>query len=242
MKSRQFFGRGAVVGGMGVLCVVVSGVGVATAVNGGSLMLGKANTATHTTTLKDTKGTALSLISKRSSPPLKVNSKALVKNLNASELGGLTASKLSTGSGAQLKVDLFAAHPKGILLAQPTGTFPKSKYFPEVIASTANLAAGTYQVTSSTLAANVLCWLGTSPAMGTQQYGLVDTPGSTVALSEILTVKGQQIRLYCAGTDTNSGDPGGVVFDGDITAIKLLTASKGTVHSAKDPVTLTRKP
>jgi len=242
MDTRQFAGRSALVGGIGVLCVVVVSAGVATAAHGGPIMLGQSNAATHTTTLKDPKGTALSLISKRSSPPLKVNSKALVKNFNASELGGLTASKLSTGSGAQIKLNVFSSKAQGIVLPQPTGTAPAETFFPESIVSTAKLAAGTYEVNASTLAAEVFCWIGTSPAMGSQQYGITSTTPSTIALPEILTVtKNQRIALYCAGANQSAGQPGGSIIDGGITAVKLVSSAPGTTHHTNAPVIFLRK-
>lgn len=114
---RKLLGRGAVAGAIGGLVLAAGGIGVATAVNGGSLILGSSNSATHTTTLKDTSGTPLSLITKKSKPPLKVSSHALVKNLNSGELGGLTAGSLSTGSSAHLKINLFSATPKVVVLS-----------------------------------------------------------------------------------------------------------------------------
>ena len=130
MDGRKFVGRSAAAGAIGMLCVVVGGIGIATATNGGSLVLGQSNSATHTTTLKDTKGSPLSLVTKKSKPPLTVNSKALVKNLNAGELGGLSATQLSTGSGVQFKINLQSASPKVVVLAQPTGTIPAETFFP----------------------------------------------------------------------------------------------------------------
>ena len=101
MNLGQLAGRSVVAGGIGVLCLVVGGLGVATAANGGSLVLGHHNSATSTTTLKDGKGTPLSLVGKKSKPPLKVNSSKQVAHLNASLLGGQSASALrTTGSGA----------------------------------------------------------------------------------------------------------------------------------------------
>jgi hypothetical protein len=95
MIGRQLAGLSVVAGAIGVLCLAVGSLGVATAANGGSLILGHRNTATKTTTLTDKHGTPLSLVGKKSKPPLKVNSSKRVKHLNASLLGGESASTLS---------------------------------------------------------------------------------------------------------------------------------------------------
>ena len=65
--------------------------GTAVAATGGTFILGKANTATNTTALTNSKGTALSLSSASTAPPLKVSSSVQVPNLNASELDGQTS-------------------------------------------------------------------------------------------------------------------------------------------------------
>ena len=90
-------GRSALtVAGMGIGVLALGGFGVAGATNGSSLIVGHANLATHTTKLSDGKGTPLSLAGARSKPPLQVNSKHMVANLNAQYVGGKTASQLST--------------------------------------------------------------------------------------------------------------------------------------------------
>jgi hypothetical protein len=73
--------------------------GTAYAATGGNFILGKANTATSVTSLANHKGTALSLSSASTAPPLKVSNSVQVPNLNASELGGQPASAYMTGTG-----------------------------------------------------------------------------------------------------------------------------------------------
>jgi hypothetical protein len=91
-------GRSALaVAGIGIGALALGGFGVAAATDGASLILGHANTATHTTKLADPNGTPLSLNGGKSKAPLIVNSKHLVANLNAQYVGGKTASQLSTG-------------------------------------------------------------------------------------------------------------------------------------------------
>jgi hypothetical protein len=73
--------------------------GTAVAATGGTFILGKANTATSTTSLTNSKGTALSLSSTATTPPLKVSNSVQVPNLNASELDGQTASAFLPATG-----------------------------------------------------------------------------------------------------------------------------------------------
>lgn len=89
-----------------VLSVVV-GAGVvvgaanltAYAANGHPLLLGQHNNAGKTTSLsKSGKGPALSLHTKKKSPPFAVNSSKKVKHLNAAMVGGKTALDLETNA------------------------------------------------------------------------------------------------------------------------------------------------
>lgn len=73
--------------------------GTAVAATGGDFLLGKANTATAVTSLTNTKGTALSLSSTSTTPPLTVSNSVQVPKLNASELGGVPASGYMQGGG-----------------------------------------------------------------------------------------------------------------------------------------------
>jgi hypothetical protein len=71
--------------------------GVAYAATGHSFLLGKSNSANHTTTLKNTgSGAALTLKSKTTSAPLAVNSSKVVTHLNADMVDGVSASALQT--------------------------------------------------------------------------------------------------------------------------------------------------
>ena len=69
--------------------LVVGGTGTAYAANGGTFRIGQSNTATATTKLTNTKGTALKIISKASSPPISVGSNSTkVAYLNSDRLDG----------------------------------------------------------------------------------------------------------------------------------------------------------
>jgi hypothetical protein len=75
--------------------VIVGGANLAAyAANGGTLLLGHKNSATKTTTLKNSKGTALSLKSKTGKAPLKVSNSEKITKLNADQLDGLDGAAL----------------------------------------------------------------------------------------------------------------------------------------------------
>ena len=73
--------------------------GTAVAATGGNFILGKANTATSMSSLTNTKGTALKLVAPAGAAPLQVSNSVQVPRLNASELGGHTASAFLPATG-----------------------------------------------------------------------------------------------------------------------------------------------
>lgn len=77
--------------------ILVGGANLASyAATGHPLILGHANATVGTTALKNLgRGPALSLNSAKTSPPLVVSSSKVVKNLNADEVDGLSASEIS---------------------------------------------------------------------------------------------------------------------------------------------------
>src|SRR5262249_10124391 len=83
----------------GLFTAVVLGGGAAYAVTDGALLVGKPNSAIATTSLSNAAGTALSLSSKEGSPPLRVNRRNKVANLNADLVDGLSAGDLALTSG-----------------------------------------------------------------------------------------------------------------------------------------------
>ena len=85
--------------------------GTAVAATGGTFILGKANTATNTTALTNSKGTALSLSSASTAPPLKVSNSVQVPNLNASELGGQPAAAFLPATGTAANSSALGGTP-----------------------------------------------------------------------------------------------------------------------------------
>jgi hypothetical protein len=76
--------------GIAVVALFISLSGTAYAATGGSLMLGRANTASGATELTSKHGTALRLYSPVGVPPLAVGNSVEVKNLNVGYLDGQT--------------------------------------------------------------------------------------------------------------------------------------------------------
>jgi hypothetical protein len=94
--------------------------GTAYAATGGDFLLGKSNTATAVTSLSNTKGTALSLSSTATTPPLKVSNSVQVPGLNASELDGQPASAFLGATGTAANSSKLGGIPAGEFI-QGTG-------------------------------------------------------------------------------------------------------------------------
>ncbi len=220
MKVRQLFGRGVVAGGIGALALTVGGLGIATAANGGSLVLGHHNSATKTTTLKDSKGTPLKLVGKKTKPPLKVNSSKQVAHLNASLLGGLSASQLSSGSAGQIPVATDLTIPNGSEI---------------LVSQTSVLNKGTYYVNASTLLQGSdggFCYIGTSDNTSTAvQWGGFepDTTGTAdySQASETAVVKVTTPIRYGQYCESN-GATTAFAYNAGIFAIRIAHATSVT--------------
>lgn len=84
----------------GAAAMLILGTGTAVAATGAKFVTGRTNTATTTTTIKDTKGTPLSLVAKSGKAPLSVNTSTKVARLNADLLDGLDSSKFLKSSAS----------------------------------------------------------------------------------------------------------------------------------------------
>lgn len=84
---------------MGAITALVLGSGTAYAATGGKFIIGKSNSATSTSTLSNSRGTALALNSKSGTAPLKVNSATKVAKLNADKLDGRDSTSFALASG-----------------------------------------------------------------------------------------------------------------------------------------------
>lgn len=116
----------------GAIMALVLGSGTAVAATGGKFILGKSNSATSTTVLTNTRGTALQLNSKAGTPALKVSNATKVPNLNADRLDGLDSAALALAAGQTNTVD-GETFPIDF---EPDGTF-------DVVVSVATCPSGT---------------------------------------------------------------------------------------------------
>jgi hypothetical protein len=222
MSARSGLSHGMTAGAIAVLSLAVGGVGIAAAANGGSLMLGRANHATSTTTLADSHGTALSLVAGKGMPPLKVNSKALVKNLNAERVDGLSASSLGvTASVGESNGAIAAGAPTTVTdLPAPTGSGATFTYRPVLLAATNTLPTGVYLATATALGYGALCWINTTATFGHEDFGdSASSSFTSVSVSGVFRLKTPgRLRLYCAGGNSANG---GAVVDQTLIAIHV---------------------
>lgn len=212
--------RSLAVAGLGLGALAVASMGVAAAADGGSLLLGRSNHATATTTLSDSKGTPLSLRAKSGKPPLRVNSSKKVAHLNADLLDGVNASGLGpSGSGVSTK---FKDGNRGLV---GTALVP--------VVSTGALKAGTYYINVATTiyippGQQAVCFVATGPKA---QYQGGETSTSAqgqfvFADVDVLTVKaGEHVRQYCQTTETGASNA--EVVHGGITAIRMAQSTAG---------------
>jgi hypothetical protein len=105
----------------GALVAVALTPGSAVAASAKSVLLGRSNTATTTTSLSNTKGTPLALSAGKGQAPLKVNSSRTVTNLSADRLDGLSSGSFARSTGrtgvvVAAAVDRAARCPDGTVL------------------------------------------------------------------------------------------------------------------------------
>ncbi len=117
-----------------LIALVFAMSGTAYAATGGDFILGKANTATSVTSLTNKKGTALSLSSTSTTPPLKVSNNVQVPNLNASELGGHTSSAFLPTNGTAANSSELGGQPASDYMTVPG----------QIAIDTATVASGSY--------------------------------------------------------------------------------------------------
>jgi hypothetical protein len=184
--------------------VLVGGADLASyAATGHPLILGHANRAVGTTSLKNVgRGPALSLNSATSSPPLTVNSKKLVKHLNADTVHGVSAS-------------VVAPTNYQITFAKAGSTFANSRVV------TSSVPPGVYQITLQgaivpNANSSVQCFFGDKRFLTTAMNDVTkvwaadfDANGTTfgVSINAVGTAtvrKGVKVFEACIGSASNS--------------------------------------
>ena len=103
----------------GALVAVVLTPGSAVAATAKSVLLGRTNKATTTTTISNSKGTPLALTAKKGSAPLKVSSSTKVAGLNADQLDGLSSSSFARSTG---RTGVVLSPEPGAAATCPNGT------------------------------------------------------------------------------------------------------------------------
>src|SRR4051794_29522720 len=89
----------------GALVAVVLTPGSAVAATAKSVLLGRSNSTTTTTSLSNSKGTPLALSAGKGQAPLKVNSSRTVTNLSADRLDGLSSGSFLRSTGKATDAD-----------------------------------------------------------------------------------------------------------------------------------------
>lgn len=201
--------------------LVLGGAGVASAANGGNFILGHTNTETARSNLTNSNGTPLMLNASTGNPPLKVNNSVQVPSLNASEVGGLSASQLATGG------DGFTS--------PGTGTPVDSSQ--EQVASTGALAGGTYYVNASALVSVAsgdsygFCFIRKGSNPTPLSYGGTEVQGNYVNATETVAASvsaGDTLQEWCYTGGANGSD----AYNAGINAIRVLSSSGTTPASA----------
>jgi hypothetical protein len=194
------------------------------AIGSGVFVLGRANTESATASLASTKGTALSLSAPKDAAPLVVDRNSMVKNLNASFLGGLSPAGLKlSGADGFSKVE--------------TNTPVTGDVYTKV-AGTPKLAAGTYYVTATALINVTPGDNGANCVIEKDNSGitmLAEGGGSGdhfIQASESVAVavpKGGSVQELCIISGNVSGS---IVDDAGLTAIRI-SSSHGTKPASR---------
>jgi hypothetical protein len=199
------------------LALLIGGAGLADAATGGNFILGKANKESTTASLASSRKTPLALVAPSGVAPLSVNRSVMVKNLNASYVGGLNAAQLATG-GDGIRTTSIAIAPTQVEVA---GTGP--------------LLPGTYYVTATAWVDLIagdnygLCYVarGSAPFQQLATGGGNSSAGGHLQAAETLavTVKARdRLQEWCYAGGSN----GSAVINAGITAIRILSSSGGT--------------
>jgi hypothetical protein len=201
------------------ISLVVGGAGFADAATGGTFILGKANTEHSKASLSNSKGTPLSLSAPANVAPLEVNGKALVANLNANYLGGLSASDLQPTGG-----DGFTAPGTDTPLPFDSST---------MVASTGTLPAGTYYATATAFmdlpgGGEGTCWIitGSNPAAALATGGGSGSQQQAAETVAVSVTAGDTLQEWCLVDTVSEGS--GSASDAGITAIRILSSSGTT--------------
>lgn len=199
------------------LALIFGGTGLASAATGGAFILGRTNSEATTAKLTNTRGTPLSLSAPKAKPPLVVNRSAMVGNLNANYVGGLSAGSLKVTGG-----DGFT---------DPNADVPLGHDIFTTITSTGHLPAGTYYVTATAMVDLTVGDTGAFCQVTKDNTGQFVAQGGSSGSNFVQTVETGVVQVAAGGVLTESciasgsGTSGTEVIDGAITAIRILSSS-----------------
>ncbi|HEY3527955.1 MAG TPA: hypothetical protein VGK78_02305 [Nocardioides sp.] len=210
--------------------VLVGGADLAAyAANGHPLILGHANKAVGTTSLKNIgRGPALSLNSSKHSSPLTVNSSKLVRNLNAEKVGGMTARQL----GGVLRYRI------GSVGSTFTNASPGQVF-------NAKIPKGTYQVSVTGLATETGAASGDTDSITCLALDraalLAALGGGTLDYSKVYALTGNKTGDFDFGV-INYTNPAQKISGSNIALGCLLRASSTGVFTEAHQIAFTFKP
>jgi hypothetical protein len=176
------------------LVVALSGTGYAA--TGGTFLLGRANKASAVSSLSNSNGTALRLSSKHGTPPLTVSNSTRVPRLNASELGGLPATRFMQGTGF---TDSGSATITGTGSAGLTGGSESTI----TGVCDANSTTGAYLEVNLTAAGTITWWNKDGTSNSSSGFAQV-TPESQLDYVVVVQVaQGSEVSTYTASQTYN---------------------------------------
>ncbi|HEY2505106.1 MAG TPA: hypothetical protein VGI58_01200 [Streptosporangiaceae bacterium] len=194
------------------LAMVLGGAGIAGAATGGAFILGRASAESTRATLSDSRGTPLSLAAGAGKAPLAVNRTAMVGDLNASYLGGLSSTSLRMTGGEGFFFDEGSTFVVAAQIVAGTGPLPAGTYYVTATAN-ARLNAGDDELDCIIARNNDT---GSPLATGDNSGG----PTLQVAESALVSVANNgTIQEACL-----PGAPGQLLYAG-ITAMRVLSSS-----------------
>lgn len=196
------------------LALVLGGATIAAAANGGTFLLGKANSETATASLTNTTGTPLKLSAPAGKAPLAVTQNVMVNNLNAQFTGGLPASQLQvTGGDGIVPIDSGVSMSQGFSEITSTGALPAGTYY-------VNTSAAIFVEPGD---GGAVCFIGRASA---QQSAIQDAGNDIegnvdLAVAAVASITaGDSFQLWCAVRGNN----GSFLDNAVITAIRVLSS------------------
>jgi hypothetical protein len=189
---------------------------IADAANGGNFLLGKSNSETTTATLTNTTGTPLSLHAKSFNPPLAVNSRVMVNNLNAQFTDGFSGPQLAAGGGGGFTAPGTDTDIGTSTVVASAGPLPPATY---LVTATAFLDVAQAGFCSIVKASDPGTAINEGGSGSAGQFDAAETAAVTLTATDTL-----EEVCHAVGR--------GVAFDAGITAVRIFEVFS-TKHAAR---------